>query len=111
MGAQLSGCGRVHIQPLPVQLPEEERLAQVMYGDRVGALEVGDGARDTQDPAAGARREVEALRGELEQVAAFRDRGRLYLRAGLAALVLARSLGLRGPICTGIQVRISVGFA
>jgi hypothetical protein len=41
----------------------------VVHGDRVGALEIRNRARDAQDPAAGARREVEALRHELKEVA------------------------------------------
>src|SRR6266481_3206294 len=67
--AKPRGCGRVRIQPLLVELPEQQRLAHVAHGHRINSLQVGDGARHAQDPAAGTRGQVEALRGELKQVA------------------------------------------
>ena len=53
------GCGRVRIQALPVQLPEQQRVADVLHGDRIGASEVGDGARDAQNPAANRGQEMQ----------------------------------------------------
>src|SRR5437588_12278992 len=71
MRAKPWGCAHVGIEPLPVQLPEEQRLAHVVHGDGIGAPKISDGARHAQDPAAGARGEVEVLGGELKQVAGF----------------------------------------
>src|SRR6266480_2042240 len=69
MRAKPWGRARIGIEPLPVELAEEERLAHVVHSDRIGAREVGDGPGDAEDSAAGARGEVEAGCGELEQVA------------------------------------------
>src|ERR1017187_10754664 len=41
-------------------------------GDRGGAVEIGDGARDFQDSRVGARAQSEAVDGELEQTLAAR---------------------------------------
>src|SRR5208282_2173071 len=43
------------------------RLADVMRGDRGGAVEIGYRARDFQDARVGARAQAEAVEGELEQ--------------------------------------------
>ena len=41
----------------------------MVHGHGIGARKIRDRARHAQDPAAGARGEVEALGGELQQVA------------------------------------------
>ena len=50
-------------------------LEEVVGGDRVGAGEVGDGARDLEDAVVGAGGEVELLHGLLEKLAERRIDG------------------------------------
>src|ERR1700724_3877742 len=69
--ARAPRCVSARIEPLPVQLAEQERLAHGVHGHRVHRGEVGNGAGDAQDAPARARREIEALRRELQQVAGF----------------------------------------
>ena len=81
--ATLWGCAHVRVHPL--QLPEEQRLAHVVYVDRIAACKIRNGAGDAQDPPAGARREVEALGGELQQVAGLAIGRGMALRIGRGA--------------------------
>ena len=80
---EASGCARVSVEPLPVELPEEERLAHVLHGGRIGACECVRG----QD---GDGRGLHAELGATEEGASMR----LRFLSGLATGGLRKALDL-----------------
>ena len=93
------GCrSRCTIEPLPVELPEQQRLAHVLHGEVLRARKICDRAGDAQDPAIGARGSVEAPRGELQQVAGFAigERVALEIAGGKGAVQHLLAFELKG---------------